>query len=414
VELALTLSLLIGVALGLLGGGGSILTVPVLTYALHLEPKAAIATSLLVVAATSLAAVIPHALAGRVSFRIGAGFGVTGMVGAYAGGRLAAFLPGELLLGGFALMMVATGVAMLRARDPELADGSADVSTGERAPARISRIAAHGLGVGLVTGLVGAGGGFLIVPSLVLLGGMGTKPAIATSLLVIAMKSLAGFAGYAGHVPIDVAIVGPVTIFAVLGSAIGVLISRKVQGAQLRRAFAWFVLAMSAVVALQLLPGSVQTAMHRAVLVDRWPAWASGVAIAAVVVGLLYVDNRQLGVSTGYAELCRLPKEPALRSSWRPKFVFGIVLGGALSALASGAGPSSSMGSFDVRLHGNVALEALVLLLGGVLLGFGARLAGGCTSGHGIVGTALGARSSWVATALFMIGGFVTTRLILV
>jgi uncharacterized membrane protein YfcA/uncharacterized membrane protein YedE/YeeE len=409
VELALTLSLLIGVALGLLGGGGSILTVPVLTYALHLEPKAAIATSLLVVAATSLAAVIPHALAGRVSLRIGAAFGVSGMIGAYAGGRLAAFLPGELLLGGFALMMVATGVAMLRARDPERDDSSAASHT----PARISRIVAHGLGVGAVTGLVGAGGGFLIVPSLVLLGGMAPKTAIATSLLVIAMKSLAGFAGYAGHVPIDLAIVVPVTVFAVLGSAVGVLISRKVEGAQLRRVFAWFVLAMSAVVVVQLLPGSIQFAMHRAVLVERWPAWVSGLAIAAVVVGLLYADNRQLGVSTGYAELCRLPKERALRSSWRPKFVLGIVLGGALSALSAGAAASPSMGSFEVWLHGNAVLESAVLLLGGVLLGFGARLAGGCTSGHGIVGTALGARSSWVATALFMIGGFVTTRMIL-
>lgn len=409
-EIALILSLLIGVALGLLGGGGSILTVPVLTYALHLEPKAAIATSLLVVAATSLAAVIPHALAGRVSLRIGAAFGVSGMIGAYAGGRLAAFLPGELLLGGFALMMVATGVAMLRARDPERDDAS-DASL---TPARISRIVAHGLGVGAVTGLVGAGGGFLIVPSLVLLGGMGTKTAIATSLLVIAMKSLAGFAGYAGHVPIDLAIVVPVTVFAVLGSAVGVLISRKVEGAQLRRAFAWFVLAMSVVVVVQLLPGSIQVAMHRAILVERWPAWVSGLAIAAVVVGLLYADNRQLGVSTGYAELCRLPKEPALRSSWRPKFVLGIVLGGALSALSAGAAPPPSMGSFEVWLHGNVVLEAVVLLLGGALLGLGARLAGGCTSGHGIVGTALGARSSWVATALFMVGGFVTTRLILV
>lgn len=409
-EIALILSLLIGVALGLLGGGGSILTVPVLTYALHLEPKAAIATSLLVVAATSLAAVIPHALAGRVSLRIGAAFGVSGMIGAYAGGRLAAFLPGELLLGGFALMMVATGVAMLRARDPERDDASAASLT----PARISRIVAHGLGVGAVTGLVGAGGGFLIVPSLVLLGGMGTKTAIATSLLVIAMKSLAGFAGYAGHVPIDLAIVVPVTVFAVLGSAVGVLISRKVEGAQLRRAFAWFVLAMSVVVVVQLLPGSIQVAMHRAILVERWPAWVSGLAIAAVVVGLLYADNRQLGVSTGYAELCRLPKERALRSSWRPKFVLGIVLGGALSALSAGAAPSPSMGSFEVWLHGNAVLESAVLLLGGVLLGFGARLAGGCTSGHGIVGTALGARSSWVATALFMVGGFVTTRLILV
>jgi len=410
--LALALSLLIGAALGLLGGGGSILTVPVLTFALHMDPKTAIATSLLIVAVTSLAALIPHALAGRVSFKVGFGFGAAGMAGAYAGGRLAALIPGELLLGGFALMMVATGVAMLRG-------SRADEARSEKRPPaggqRMLHIVLHGLVVGAVTGLVGAGGGFLIVPSLVLLGGMGMKQAVATSLLVIAMKSFAGFAGYAGHVHVDLALVLPIVGVAVLGSVLGVVWSKKIAPGALRQGFAWFVLVMAALAVKQALPPSLrETAAYRAVFVGRWPFWAGGAAIASVVIGLLLLENKQLGVSTGCAELCEMPKNPGLRASWRPRFLVGIVLGGVVASLFSGARPTLTMGALDGLVGASQPLKLLVLLGGGVLVGLGARLAGGCTSGHGIVGTALGARASWVATALFMLGGFATTHLFLV
>ena len=192
--LAASLSVLIGLALGLLGGGGSILTVPILIYALHMEPKTAIATSLLVVGVTSLVAVIPHARAGRVQWRTAWVFGGTGMIGAYAGGRVAAYLPSSLLLLGFAAMMLATAVAMIRGRQqrPVSAEAGGEACpTGMCAPVRS---ALHGLIVGAVTGLIGAGGGFLVVPALALLGGLSMPVAVGTSLLVIAIKSLAGFA----------------------------------------------------------------------------------------------------------------------------------------------------------------------------------------------------------------------------
>ena len=163
IALAVVLAVFVGVSLGLLGGGGSILAVPLLVYVAGMDAKEAIATSLLVVGTTSAVALIPHARAGRVRWRTGLLFGAAGMVGAYAGGRVAEFIPGTVLLVAFSLMMLATAVAMIR---------------GRRAPAKpahtelpVGRVLLDGVVVGLVTGLVGAGGGFLIVPALVLLGG---------------------------------------------------------------------------------------------------------------------------------------------------------------------------------------------------------------------------------------------------
>ncbi|GAB4003964.1 sulfite exporter TauE/SafE family protein [Glycomyces albus] len=180
---ALVAAVAIGMMLGLLGGGGSILTVPALVYLAGVEPKAAIAMSLFIVGTTSLIAMGVHARAGRVRWRTGLLFGAAGMAGAYTGGRIAEYVPGPVLLGGFAVMMVLTAVAMIRSRaEPEAAP--------PRRP--VARILAEGAAVGLVTGLVGAGGGFLVVPALVLLGGLSMPTAIGTSLLVIAAKSFAG------------------------------------------------------------------------------------------------------------------------------------------------------------------------------------------------------------------------------
>ena len=251
--LALALSLLIGVALGLLGGGGSILTLPILTYALAMSPKAAIASSLFVVAVTSSVGVIAHARAGRVRWRIGALFGAAGMVGAFLGGRIAAYLPGRLLMVLFALMMVATAVAMLRGRRPAAAAPAPEAVASAAAPAgeggrATLLVVTEGLVVGLVTGVVGAGGGFLVVPALVLLGGLGMEAAVGTSLLVIAMKSFAGFAGHLGHVEVDWRITALVTGAAVLGSLAGGRLVGRISPATLRRGFGGFVLVMAAVV----------------------------------------------------------------------------------------------------------------------------------------------------------------------
>lgn len=235
------LAVLIGVSLGLLGGGGSILTVPLLVYVAGMPAKEAIATSLLVVGVTSAAATIGHARAGRVQWRTGLVFGVAGMAGAYAGGRVAEFIPGTVLLVAFAVMMVATGAAMLRGRrgvDAERAHGALPVG----------RVVLDGLVVGLVTGLVGAGGGFLVVPALALLGGLPMPVAVGTSLLVIAMKSAAGLAGYLSSVQIDWGLAALVTTAAVVGSLVGGRLAGRISPEHLRLGFGWFVLVMAAVV----------------------------------------------------------------------------------------------------------------------------------------------------------------------
>lgn len=405
--LGLSLSLLIGVALGLFGGGGSILAVPILTYVLGVTPKAAIASSLLIVGVTSAAALVTHLRAGLVEKRTGLLFGVSAMSGAYLGGSLARFVPDALLLSAFGGMMLVTALAMLRGKPPTASPGPGS----ERGP--VSSILLHGLGVGVVAGLIGAGGGFLIVPALVLLGGLPMKRAVATSLLVITMQSFAGFLGHLGHADIPFRVVLPVTLLATLGSILGGALVERVRPEALRRGFAWLVMG----IALFVLSHQASQLAHSspayvALFVARWPWYVGGLAIAAVVLGLLYFDNKQLGVSTGCSELCRLPFDRGIRSSWRPRFLLGIVLGGAVAGLLAGQTPTLAMGGLDALVAGTGA-KLGILFGAGLLLGTGSRLAGGCTSGHGIVGTALGARSSWLATLLFMAGGFATTRIVL-
>ncbi|GAB3084886.1 sulfite exporter TauE/SafE family protein [Micromonospora schwarzwaldensis] len=247
--LVLTLAgaVLIGVSLGLLGGGGSILAVPLLVYVADLPAKEAIATSLLVVGATSAVGVLPHARAHRVRWRTGLVFGVAGMTGAYAGGRLAAFVPPGVLLTAFALMMLATAAAMIRGRRPV---------EGRPAPRELPtpRVVLDGVVVGLVTGLVGAGGGFLVVPALALLGGLPMPVAVGTSLVVIAMKSFAGLAGYLSSVRIDWGLAAAVTVAAVVGSLLGGRLAGRIPEHVLRRSFGWFVVVMGGFVLARQLP----------------------------------------------------------------------------------------------------------------------------------------------------------------
>ncbi len=235
--IGLALGLLIGMLLGLLGGGGSILTVPLLVYVFGLEPKPAIATSLAIVALASVAAAVQYWRAGDVRLRTGLPFGAAGMAGAYLGGRAAAYVDGALLLMLFAAMMLLTSAAMWRGR-------RAPVDAPR--PARpIARLAAQGLAVGLFTGLVGAGGGFLIVPALALWAGLPMPAAVGTSLLIIVFNSLAGFAGYATHVAVDYRLVAAVAAVAIAGSLVGARLALRVDPASLRKGFAVFVFAMA-------------------------------------------------------------------------------------------------------------------------------------------------------------------------
>lgn len=285
--IAALLALFIGLSLGLLGGGGSILTLPILRYVLGMEAHDAIAVSLLVVGTTSAAAVVPHARKGRVRWRTGIVFGLAGMAGAFGAGRVAHLIPSSILLGLFGVMMMVTALAMMRGRKaPTGAPAEGDAAPRELP---VAKVVGEGLVVGAVTGLVGAGGGFLVVPALVLLGGLSMEVAVGTSLVVIAMKSFAGFAGYLGHAHIDWTVAGVVTASAVVGSVVGGALASKVSPEGLRKGFAWFVVAMAFFILGQEIP--------RALGLEPPMLWviagtALGVALVAAVAQLL----RHLGV----------------------------------------------------------------------------------------------------------------------
>lgn len=250
---AAALATVIGGSLGLLGGGGSMLTLPMLVYVVGVPPRDAIAASLFVVGVTSAVGVVAHARSGRVDWRVGALLGAAGMVGAYAGGRLARFVPAELLLAAFAALMVATSVGMLRGR--------------RAAPARVeapslARLVALGLATGAASGMVGAGGGFLIVPALTLVGGLTMTRAIGTSLVVIALQSLAGFAGHAAHAHLEPALLAALSTAATAGALAGAAVARRTSPEALRAGFGWLVLAMGCLSLARHLPAEVTHRLH--------------------------------------------------------------------------------------------------------------------------------------------------------
>lgn len=244
--LTLGLSILIGLLLGLLGGGGSILTVPMLVYVLHIEPKTAIVTSFVVVGISSLMAIVQHALKHHVCWKSGMFFGLSGMAGAFGGGRLAAYVSGEVLMVLFGLVTLITGIAMARRRDAEI-HGPAPAEPGATCPAEVpyGRVLFDGFFVGGLTGLVGVGGGFLIVPALVLLVGLPMPAAVGTSLLVVAMNAAAGLGGYANHVPLDLPLTAIVTAGTVAGSVVGAWLSPRIGATLLRRAFGFLVVSVA-------------------------------------------------------------------------------------------------------------------------------------------------------------------------
>ncbi|AKT38134.1 sulfite exporter TauE/SafE family protein [Chondromyces crocatus] len=245
VLVAVALSLLIGGLLGLLGGGGAILTVPVLVYVVEVEPAAAVAMSLFFVGTTSLVGAGVQARAGRVRWKIGAIFGAAAMAGAFAGGRLAHLVPATMLLVVFAAVMLVTALSML--------EGRAERATGSR-PLAVVQLLSLGAAVGVVSGFVGAGGGFLIVPALTLVGGLAMQEAVGTSLFVIALQSFAGLAGHIGHVTVDWRLALLMTAAAVVGMVAGSFSGAKLSADALRRAFAWLVLAMGLFVLGKQLP----------------------------------------------------------------------------------------------------------------------------------------------------------------
>jgi uncharacterized membrane protein YfcA len=274
--LGLALSVLIGVSLGFFGGGGSILAVPLLVYVFGLEPKQAIASSLLIVASASVSGALQHWRAGNVEIRTGLVFGAAGMAGSYLGARAGAFVDGRLLLLLFAAMMVLTGAAMWRGRRAPVRGANGEPATG--------RLLAQGFGVGIFTGLIGAGGGFLIVPALALFAGLRMPAAVGTSLVVIVLNSLAGFSGYASHVHVDFPLVFAVATAAIAGSFGGARLADRIDPSLLRRAFAGFVVVMAIFIFVRETDAWLSTAQSAAP--TSWPQlvfvlFVLGVGIAA-------------------------------------------------------------------------------------------------------------------------------------
>ena len=234
------LAVLIGVALGMLGGGGSILTVPVFVYVMDIAPKDAIAMSLPVVGTTSLVGALGHWREGNVDWNAVAVFGPLAMLGALGGARLAAFLSGPVQLLVLGAVMLLAGLLMLRGGVPS--DG---LDAAPRDWRRYLVLAVAGVAVGALTGLVGVGGGFLIVPALVLFVGLPMKRAIGTSLLVIALSTMTALTGYR-EASIAWRVVAIFTALTVAGALVGTRAVRVVPGYGLRRAFGVLVLLLGA------------------------------------------------------------------------------------------------------------------------------------------------------------------------
>ena len=239
-------ALLVGLVLGLLGSGGSILTVPVLVYLVGEPDKLAIAESLGIVTIISLVGALPFAFKRQINWRSVVLFGVPGMAGSYGGAYLSQFMPGALQLAIFAAVMLLAAVLMFRRSLPFSSDGKRTYW----------KVMLDGLFVGVLTGIVGVGGGFLIVPALVLLGGLPMHLAIGTSLCIIALKSITGFIKYievmeAAGLSIHWDLVLIFGAIGIVGSFIGGKMGEYVPQQRLKRGFAVFLLLMGVVILVQ-------------------------------------------------------------------------------------------------------------------------------------------------------------------
>lgn len=235
--IGLILSAAIGLSLGLIGGGGSILTVPILVYFLGVDVHEAVGMSLAVVGATSLFGAFLHYKKGNLNFQSGLLFGVAGIFGAFLGSPLTHLVSSSALLLIFAGLMFVVAVSMLwRKRH---------ANDQTRREANVYKAASAGFGVGVLTGFLGVGGGFLIVPALVFFGGLPVKEAIGTSLLVIAMNCAAGLLGHLSYGLFDLGLTFWVTALALGGAVAGVILSHRLTAHRLQEMFAVLVLVVS-------------------------------------------------------------------------------------------------------------------------------------------------------------------------
>lgn len=245
-------SIFIGIALGLIGGGGSILTVPVLFYLFAVDTVTATAYSLFIVGLTSAVGTVSYFKKGLVNIKTAIVFGIPSIIAVFlTRAYLVPAIPKEVFSIGdfvvskgilmmlvFAVMMIAASYSMIKKdkKQPNENEGEQKFN--------YPIILVEGAIVGMLTGLVGAGGGFLIIPALVILSKLPMKEAIGTSLVIIAAKSLIGFFGEGSETVIDWSLLTKVSAFAIVGIIIGTMLSKKIDGAKLKPAFGWFVLVM--------------------------------------------------------------------------------------------------------------------------------------------------------------------------
>ena len=250
--LAYIASALIGISLGLIGGGGSILTMPVLVYLFGLNPVLATSYSLFIVGSTSLIGTVDNYRKGLVSVKTALLFGLSSITTVFVTRKfLIPVIPDDLFTIGsftvthniltmvlFALLMIVAAIAMIRNGK------NAEADTVIKKNPNLIKLLSFGIAIGLATGILGAGGGFLLIPTLVLLVGMPMKEAVGTSLLIIALNSLIGFVGDIGHFQINWLFLLTITAIATAGIFIGGAINKKINGANLKKGFGWFLLLM--------------------------------------------------------------------------------------------------------------------------------------------------------------------------
>lgn len=244
-------ALLIGISLGLIGGGGSILTIPVLVYLFHIQPTLATGYSLFIVGCSSLAGAYKNYRRGNINFKAAFYFGIASIITVVLIRKLLLpVIPEHLFMIGtlyvskslatmllFAVIMIIASIHMIRKQ-------AISNSHEQGQPIHLTKALVRGVEVGILTGLLGAGGGFIIIPVLIFSFHLSMKTAIGTSLLIIAMNSLFGFAGDLFHQQFDWSILVPLTIIAITGTFIGRKLGEKVPGEKLKEGFGWFVLVM--------------------------------------------------------------------------------------------------------------------------------------------------------------------------
>lgn len=229
--------LAIGLTLGLLGGGGSILTVPALVYLAGQTPQAAVAASLVIVGANSTMGAFFHRTQGTLNWNIALFFGSAGMLTSYFAAGFSQYFSATALLVAFASLMLFVGIYMLLRKTPQVRDANQ--------PTNWFVIIGSGATVGVLTGFLGVGGGFLIVPALVILVGLPMRQAIGTSLVIISMNSLASLLGHLGHTSLDLSVVGIFLIGGLAGTLLGSRLAKRINPYYLRRAFAIFVIVLA-------------------------------------------------------------------------------------------------------------------------------------------------------------------------